>query len=386
MTDELNVFMKIIRSAIIEDALLCAEEKGLCNSDNLLQMLKMAKHHDIAHLFSFGLVKNGLLANYKEIFEKEIFSAVYRYEKSNYELNILCKELEKAQIPFMLLKGSVIRKYYPEPWMRTSCDIDVLVHKHDLERAIKHLENNLEYKTVSKNTHDVSLFSKGGIHIEIHYNLLEAGRVKSSAAVLNHVWDTATVREGFNHLYEMSDAMFYFYHMSHMAKHIECGGCGIRPFIDILILNNNIRFDRDQRQCLLERGELIVFASNAELLSSVWFGNAEHTNTTKQLEHYILQGGVYGTMESKVAIEQSSKGGKFQYAFSRLIVPYELLKINYPIIESHKWLTPFMEVKRWIRLLFSGRFSYAVKELNCNNNVSRKTVVEMRKFLKNVGL
>ncbi|MBO4954226.1 MAG: nucleotidyltransferase family protein, partial [Clostridia bacterium] len=36
-------------------------------------------------------------------------------------------------IDFMPLKGAVIRQYYPEPWMRTSCDIDIHVKKDRLE-------------------------------------------------------------------------------------------------------------------------------------------------------------------------------------------------------------------------------------------------------------
>ena len=53
--------------------------------------------------------------------------------KAEYEN--LCSAFEKAQIPFLPLKGSVIRKYYPEAWMRTSCDIDILVHDEDVGRA-----------------------------------------------------------------------------------------------------------------------------------------------------------------------------------------------------------------------------------------------------------
>lgn len=46
--------------------------------------------------------------------------AIYRYEKINYELNRLRSALNEAQIPFIPLEGSVLRQYYPEPWMRTS--------------------------------------------------------------------------------------------------------------------------------------------------------------------------------------------------------------------------------------------------------------------------
>ena len=48
----------------------------------------------------------------------------------------LKEALEKAEIPFLPLKGSVIRKYYPEPWMRTSCDIDLLIHKEEADNVV----------------------------------------------------------------------------------------------------------------------------------------------------------------------------------------------------------------------------------------------------------
>lgn len=45
--------------------------------------------------------------------------------------------------------------------MRTSRDIDVLVHTEDLDRAIGYLVDNLEYKYEGKNSHGFSIFTKG---------------------------------------------------------------------------------------------------------------------------------------------------------------------------------------------------------------------------------
>lgn len=70
---------------------------------------------------------------------------MYRYKTINCELEQIGKTLEKANIPFILLKGSVIRKYYPESWMRTSCDIDILVNELDLNSAIRLLCDSLRY-------------------------------------------------------------------------------------------------------------------------------------------------------------------------------------------------------------------------------------------------
>ena len=84
----------------------------------------MSAKHDVIHLLALGLKQNELISKENSEIEKYILKAVFRYERLRYEYNNLCDALEKAQIPFIPLKGSVIRKYYPEAWMRTSCDID----------------------------------------------------------------------------------------------------------------------------------------------------------------------------------------------------------------------------------------------------------------------
>ena len=73
-----------------------------------------------------GLNKNGLLAKENQEVGNEIIKAIYRHAQLSYEYVAVCDALETAQIPFIPLKGSVLRKWYPEPWMRTSCDIDIL--------------------------------------------------------------------------------------------------------------------------------------------------------------------------------------------------------------------------------------------------------------------
>ena len=97
------------------------------SDEELAALYKLSKAHDLAHLVGDALIKNKLISNaeIKSKFEKQLMTAVYRYEQINYELNCLRKVLNEAQIPFLPLKGSVLRRYYPEPWMRTSCDIDL---------------------------------------------------------------------------------------------------------------------------------------------------------------------------------------------------------------------------------------------------------------------
>lgn len=385
-TETSKVMFVLLRSAVYGD-LLSSEEISLYSPDILPKITLLAQKHDVIHLIVFALKKNGLFDEGNKNLESKILLAVYRLEKLNYELTKLCAALEQAEIPFIPLKGSVLRQYYPEPWMRTSCDIDVLVHEEDLQRVVSYLSDNLGYRRESQNSHDISMFSQGGVHIEVHFDLVEDGKVNSATAVLKKIWNVAVKHDMCNCQYEIPDEMFYFYHIAHMAKHfVGTGGCGIRPFLDIWVLNHRIDFNREKREKLLSDGGLSVFAKQAELLSEVWFGNAEHTEITKQMERYILRGGVYGTTTNRVAVQQQKQGGKVKYALSKIFIPYDVIKFHYPILQKHRWLTPIMEVRRWGKLIFCGHLKRTVNELKYNSTISDDAAAEAKTLLKNVGL
>ena len=245
-----KILFALLRSAICGTR-LTEEERNNYSPDLLQDLLKISSKHDVVHLLVFGLKQNELISKENSDIEKCILKAVYRYERLRYEYENLCSALEKAQIPFLPLKGSVIRKYYPEAWMRTSCDIDVLVHREDLENAISYLVSNQNYVEKERATHDVSLFTQTGIHVELHFDLVEEGRAKNAIDVLQSVWENVTLHEKSEYWYEMTDAYFYFYHIAHMAKHFENGGCGIRPFIDLWILDHIQDIDLIARDGLL---------------------------------------------------------------------------------------------------------------------------------------
>lgn len=355
--------------------------------EELAKLYKLAKSHDLAHLVGDALIKNDLIGDgeVKAKFQKQIMLAVYRYEKINYELGRLRKVLNEAKIPFIPLKGSVLRQYYPEPWMRTSCDIDVLVHESDLEHAISALTSVAGYKADSKGSHDVGMFSDGGVHLELHYSLIEDKIVGSVADILRNAWEKASPVSDTSE-YAFGDDMFFFYHTAHMAKHFINGGCGIRPFIDIWVLNHRISYDREKRDALLAKGGLLTFAKEAESLSEAWFGNGEHTDITRRMQDYLLKGGVYGTTANRVSVQQIRKGGKIRYAFSRIWLPYDVLKFHYPSLEGKRWLLPIFEVRRWFKLIFCGGVKRSVNELKLNSSMTSEVQTETKVMLSKLEI
>ena len=377
----------LLRLVLCDEQLLDFEKETF--SDKLLQELyALARKHDMAHIAAQGLSDLGLLGT-DEIsakFQKQQMLAVYRYQRLNYELERICQTLEDAKIPFIPLKGSVIRQYYPEPWMRTSCDIDVLVHEEDLERAIECLVTQHQYVNEGRNYHDVSLFSPNGVHVELHFDLIEDEYANGANKLLSKVWDYASPKVGCQYFFEMTDEMFYFYHMAHMAKHVEYGGCGIRPFLDLWILDHRVQHDPAQRDLLLEEGKLFTFAKACRKLSEVWFSNVLSDDVSIQMQKYILHGGIYGNLDNRVAVQQKRRGGKVRYIMSRIFLSYDSLKVLYPTLQKHRWLTPIMQVRRWFRLLLKGRMKQSLHELNVNQTMAQEKIAETAELLTKLGL
>ena len=379
------VLFDLLRSSITGTK-MSVEGLNRYSPDLLPELLKIAQKHDILHFLILGLKRNELISKEDNDFEKHIFKAVYRYERLRSEYENLCNALEKAQIPFLPLKGAVIREYYPEAWMRTSCDIDILVHEENTQKAKMLLVNEYGYTYQGESPHDISLFSATNIHIELHYDLVEDGVANKSSEVLKKVWNTALVKEGFSFWYEMPDDMYYFYHIAHMAKHFEFGGCGIRPFIDLWILDNIQGADIEKRNKLLEQGGLLKFAETARKLSRVWFENKDFDSVCKQMDNYILRGGVYGNDENRIVVQQQKNGGRLKYALSKIFIRYDEIKFHYPILQKYRWLTPIMEVRRWFKLIFCGHLKHSAKELQYNSNITDTEAKKVQEFLKSIGL
>ena len=365
----------------------------------LIEVYKLSKAHDVAHLVGDALNKSGVfenlpadldeneraaIAKVKEKFDEQIFTAVYRYENINYELEQICKTLEEAKIPFIPLKGSVIRKYYPEPWMRTSCDIDILVKEKDADNAAEYLQTQLQYGVDRKGQHDVSMFTASNVHVELHFKLLDSDfkQVKD----LIDVWNGDEISLLSDSEYQMSKELFLLYHIYHMAKHFVHGGCGIKPFIDLWIIKNKVGFDEEKAQKMLQESGLLAFFERSTDLVNVWFEDKDHSEITQEMEDYILQGGVYGTLKQNLAMSQNKKGGKFKHLLSKVFLSYKDMSIYYPSLKKCPVLFPFYQVRRWCRILFCGGRKAAMNEIKVNQNITTEEQERAKKLLEELNL
>lgn len=359
MEQTVQIIMRLIGSEVFGNKFSVSDE--ICFTDKLLiEMLILSRNHNIAQLVAAGLLNSGIIENspQKGLYLNEIYSAVYSQEKMSETFREIYAAFDREKIVYIPLKGAVVRDLYPEPWMRVSGDVDILVKKKDRQSAISTILKLDGYELKKESTYDVSFVSPNGTLVELHHKLFAN---KKLAKKMPDIWATAKPDGDSGFRYRLDDDIFCYYHFLHMAKHFENGGCGIRPFIDLRLIEQSYNLNSKKFENLLEKNGLAVFSCYIRRLCAVWFDGYEHDEKTLQMEKYILDGGIFGTEKTKIISQQQRTGGKRQYFLSKIFVPYSSLRYLYPALKKYPFLFPFYEVHRWFSFLLGKRKKFRKK-------------------------
>ncbi|MBQ5746583.1 MAG: nucleotidyltransferase family protein [Clostridia bacterium] len=334
----------------------------------------LSKKHDLAHLVPYSKI----LGPARESFQREEILAMVRRDKSDFALSEITRVLKEENIEYLPLKGAVIADLYPKRYMRTSGDIDVLVREEDLERAVKALCEKLGYESDGKRQyHDVSLFSKSKVNLELHFNILENS--ENIDRLLSRVWEH--VENG-----RMENEFLIFHIVAHASYHFLHGGCGIKPLLDLKLLLEKLDFDEEKLKEYLRETELEKFYETLLSLIAVWFEDGERTPLTDAVEAFILEGGVGGNKENSIAVQKEKNGGRFGFLFARVFLPYDSMTRYYPILKKYKIFLPFMYIVRMTRLFSPKVFRRSFSTLKKSGEIGEEKANEVKNLLKEIGL
>lgn len=342
--NDFKIFLQIIKTELLCENVTCEFNK-ISDINNLYLL---AKKHDLSHIFYTYLEKNGVSsdADVKNKLKLSYNIAVFRDIKREIVKNDAYQVLNAGRIEFVPLKGAVISELYPESWMRTSCDIDILVHEDDIDKALDALTENGFSSDRKRSYHDVSLY-KDDIHIELHYSICE--NMPQIDNLLESVWNYCEQYNSFE--YREFPEFLVFHHIAHMCYHFVFGGCGIKPFIDLYLLKTKVNYSESDLNELLEQSDLVRFYDKVCELMNVWFGNAEHNSVTQKMEAYILSGGVFGNLENNSIMMSAYRDSKSKNFFAIVFPSYETMCNTYPVLRKHKYLLLFYYIKRIIQKL-----------------------------------
>ena len=379
MTSTQSDLIRLVRCAGLGEPL----PEGFAPADPN-SLFALSRKHDLAHLVSFALRENGLLdpasAAGKE-FDRQQMLAIWRVSVLEHDLAGLRAAFERAGVAFIPLKGTVLRALYPEPWMRPSADIDILVRPDAAERAVGALAA-YGWTSGASGGNYRHVESPSGFHIDLHTSLLKDGG--AACPPLEAAWDTAVpVRDGAAE-HRLSDAMFYLFHLYHAAHHARSGSCGVRAVLDTWLLNHRVDFNAAQRCALLEQGRLARFADTLEAVAEAWFSDAPLDKRYLNAEALFFTGGVY-TGSHTLAAEQAASGGGFGYLMKRAFPPRGKLRAAYPVLDRMPWLIPACWAHRLGRAALSGKAAAARKELRAANK-ARSLSRELSEVFADIGL
>lgn len=348
------------------------------------KLIELATKHDLTAITVNALIANNIVDNENPLrkkLETILVYSSYRYLRNK----SLCEKTESIlsenNIDYVLLKGSVIRDMYPEPWMRSSCDTDILIHENDIEKAVAKLVEN-GFKTENrKNYHDVALYYNNAL-LELHFSICE--NMSNIDKQLKKAWDYAKKINGNKYL-ETND-FFVFHHIAHMMYHFVAGGCGIRPFIDLWILRRNNFYNEAEVEKQCEYCGILKFYKSMLEVIDVWFENASHNEKTLRIQNYIVYGGVYGNLDNVSAVGVVKNRSKVGYLFRLAFLPYTNMRVLYPILEKYPFLLPFYYIKRIFVKLFGIDKNRAKNKFSNIKSQDSEFVDEVAKLMIDLGL
>ena len=384
-------------------------------ANNIGRFYYIAKKHNLVSLMEQAMEKMGFESD-SDIWKrwlKEKNQLIYKSVLMDVEREAIQDFFEENNIWYMLLKGMVIRKYYPAPELREMADNDILFdNKYSKEVYDFMTARGYKSDDYNKGYHDEYL-KPPAYNFEMHRQLVSS---KERPKWYEYYKDVKSIlindANGKNQFY-FSDNDFYVYFIVHTYKHFLNSGMGLRTVLDVYLYLNNLqdKLDFNYIEEQLKKLDAYDFEQTFRSLAFKMFGeNAKEGNAAadelqdsfdakeqdmlresfdakKQdklcgsfdakeqdkwwnsfddKEHdmlsYILDAGTYGNLENSVAHkmgytkgEKKKASDKAKYIFRRLFPSMDTIEEFFPFFYKHKWAIPFLYIYRIGKMPFTRR-------------------------------
>ena len=379
--------MKVEQKLLIDTLAMAIAGKRfrLPESVDWRQFIRLCRMHAVEALVYNGLQKAGLWDCVPEpgqkILAQAYQTAIFRDAQFAHLKNTLTRKLAEAKVPYILLKGVCLKESYPEPALRTMCDMDILVHTEDYP-ALDRIAKEMQAVSGHSDGNHRNFTFPGGLTVEFHPNLLHHDTPVGTG--INPGWQYAET--GSNSL---TPEGFYLNTLCHLANHFVSGGVGVRFIADVWV-NRHLRkpvFDREMVEAELSRFGLLEFAGNIENLAELWFGRGENTPILEALGEYILSGGQYGTADRAVlnAVVLSPKQSKSSALLKKTFYSREDLEDRFPWCKGKPWLLPAAWCTRCFRAV-TRRGGLILKWSKETGKISNEEIAAQKDLLESFGI
>ena len=352
---------KIVKAMIslIGSAIFGYECEVQLSEEEFKTLYSVSKKHSITNIVYYGLKKCNieLSEEIENIFSVYTYAHFSQYIHQKSRLEEIKSLLNENAIPFIVLKGSRMRKYYPSEDMRTSCDIDILFDGDENKITQILTDNNYKYCIEDRTT--INFTISPSIMVEMHRSLFD--KDLDFNYYFNNMFKKCQKLSDTSNEYIMSEEDFYAYMVAHMAKHFSRYGSGIRTVLDLWVYHKNApdNFDYEKAKKILEEIGLLGFEQRVYSLLDVWFSDKEWSESDLKLTDYIVGAGIYGNASTRNSlklisdnnVDDAKRKQKIKFLFPSL----EYMTIRHPFLKKAPFLLPFFWFVRGLQFFTPER-------------------------------
>ena len=322
-----------------------------------------AKEHSVFGMLSYAVEK--LPKEYKP--SAQMMSELLQIQRSElilesniqFETDRLLAEFTSRGLSAVLLKGMILKNYYPVSSMRTMTDVDILYNVKE-KSAVKNIFKSLDYKLEIDLDSELHYRKMPFHYYEMHPFLVS--RSRDTFDFFSTAWDNLFKLQG-SQAKTLNLEYTYIYMIDHLAKHIEKAGAGLRLLMDVFVFlrkekdNLNSQFIDES----LEKLKLKEFSDKICALSENWFTSAD-PDTESISAQFILSSSTFGIVDNAILqtnIRNERKSGKkqngFKYLTRKIFPGYKHICARFPSARKLKILYPFYIPAYWCLRLFKDR-------------------------------
>lgn len=321
---------------------------------------KLVCRHSMVTLVYDSLKKNGveLPEEVERRLREAYWKAVSKEGIFQHEYECMKQEFLKYDIHMTPLKGSVIKHYYPKVYHRSMSDMDILIRPED-QTQVKECMKALGYTVEHYGGGCVDVYYKQPVvNVEIHHVLFNFKYDTWLRYFQKVIAEMHPDEEG---VYHLSKEDTYLYLLTHMAKHLQEGGSGIRPVLDVWLYlrKEELQFDVEYVNKGLKMLRLQKLHERTKKLGEYWMNPPEEPlEDLERLTDFLIWNGIYGTGENRALNDvnhkegfQSMKSRKSRVLWEKCFPSFETLCIGYPILKKCPVLLPVIQLRRAWRLV-----------------------------------
>ncbi|MBQ8833657.1 MAG: nucleotidyltransferase family protein [Oscillospiraceae bacterium] len=323
---------------------------------------------------------------------------IMRYANQGAMVEELSRLLAQKGIDHILMKGFILREYYPVPELRTFGDIDIVIRPGDRAKCDSLMrEQGFQAKA---DWEPVFSYIRPGEYYEIHTEIMEVD-VSDKADYRGYF------REMWVHAVPMGECRYQFepefhflYMMTHIAKHVTGSGAGIRMYLDVAAFLRHFGGELDWDYVRQELKTLVLadFANVVLTLVRDCFGvespiplKPVKEETLADFLEFTMNGGIFGRVGRDSGINSLKNQSRAEGETSRvstltrrLFPSAKSIETRYTYLQDKPWLLP----AAWVHRLIKTRASWNQHTQEARNILSadKDTVQKINRLYREIGL